>query len=448
MKKKRISRKPKINIKKNTFKAQKKIRKKKKIKKFSKIFIIKLCMIFVLIVTYIFPIPFSKNISQIPLKQYQLNVLLEIKSFEDNLTLNQEIFYEFRRINSENKLLEENPNFKESINPDVTVVMTMYNQAHCIYKGLRSVQNQSLKNIEIIIIDDCSEDNSTDVIKEYQKEDPRIILIAHDTNEGKIISRFDGIKKAKGKYITIVDGDDALIHKDILKNSFFIAQKANLDVVEFKLIGHNKGRPVLFVFKNDEKEFTDIIYQPELITKFTFKNGNNYELFNHIICGKFIKNEVFQKAFNYIGKEFTDDYISEYEDVILSVAIFHTAKSFYVMKESGYYISYDETYNGFPKTKMGKCKENNKLKNFGFFKVCKFLVDKNNANDIEKNIVFNFIKKFYNEKKLQRPFDNRHYQLLFYVFDKMLEWNCLNNEQKDYILKQKNIVIKKKNSSN
>ena len=58
----------------------------------------------------------------------------------------------------------------------------MYNQAHCIYKGLRSVQNQSLKNIEIIIIDDCSEDNSTDVIKEYQKEDPRIILIIHDAN--------------------------------------------------------------------------------------------------------------------------------------------------------------------------------------------------------------------------------------------------------------------------
>ena len=170
MKKKRISRKPKINIKKNTFKAQKKIRKKKKIKKFSKIFLIKLSMIFVLIVVYIFPIQFSKNISQIPLKQNQSNALPEIKSFENNLNLNQQIFYEFRRINSENKLLEENPNFKKCNNPDVSVVMTMYNQAHCIYKGLRSVQNQSLKNIEIIIIDDCSEDNSTDVISKRRSK--------------------------------------------------------------------------------------------------------------------------------------------------------------------------------------------------------------------------------------------------------------------------------------
>ena len=154
----------------------------------------------------------------------------------------------------------------------------MYNQAHCIYKGLRSVQNQSLKNIEIIIIDDCSEDNSTDIIKQYQKEDPRIILISHDTNEGEIKSRTDGIRKAKGKYITIVDGDDALIHKDILKNSFFIAQKANLDVVEFKAIGHKWGRANHIIYKYNETEFSDIIYQPELRTKFINKNGNNYGL--------------------------------------------------------------------------------------------------------------------------------------------------------------------------
>ena len=163
-------------------------------------------------------------IKEIPIEQIQANVLPEIKSFENSINLNQQIFYEFRKINSENKLIEENPNFQKSNNPDITVVMTMYNQAHCIYKGLRSVQNQSFKNIEIIIVDDCSEDNSTDVIKEYQKEDPRIILITHDANESRMKARTDGIRAAKGKYITIIDGDDAFIHKDILKHSFFIAQ--------------------------------------------------------------------------------------------------------------------------------------------------------------------------------------------------------------------------------
>ena len=127
-----------------------------------------------LITSDISPYKFDKNL--IPLERYQAGVLPDIKSYENNISLNQEIFYEFRKINSENKLLEENPNFKESPNPDVSVILTMYNQAHCIHKELRSFQNQSIKNIEIIIVVDCSEDNSIDVIREYQKEDPRIIL--------------------------------------------------------------------------------------------------------------------------------------------------------------------------------------------------------------------------------------------------------------------------------
>ena len=216
---------------------------------------------------YIFPY-INKSpavIKEIPIEQIQANVLPEIKSFENSINLNQQIFYEFRKINSENKLIEENPNFQKSNNPDITVVMTMYNQAHCIYKGLRSVQNQSFKNIEIIIVDDCSEDNSTDVIKEYQKEDPRIILITHDANESRMKARTDGIRAAKGKYITIIDGDDAFIHKDILKHSFFIAQKANLDVVEFKGSGHQNGRPVNVVYQYNN-EYSKIIFLSLLTT--------------------------------------------------------------------------------------------------------------------------------------------------------------------------------------
>ena len=57
-------------------------------------------------------------------------------------------------------------------------------------------------------------------------------------------SRVDGIKEARGKYLTMIDGDDALIHKDILKNSLFIAEKAKLDAVEFKGLLYKEGKPV------------------------------------------------------------------------------------------------------------------------------------------------------------------------------------------------------------
>ena len=213
---------------------------KKSNKKFQSKNIRKFSFIFFLLLSY--TCIFLSDKFKMPLEQYQASVFPEILAFEKNLNLTIKIFDEFRKINSENKLIEEKPKFKRSINPDITVIFTMYNQAHCIHKGLRSVQNQSLKNIEIIIVDDCSLDNSTEVIKEYQKEDPRIILISHDTNKGEICSRTDGIRKAKGRYITIIDGDDALIHKDILKNSLFIIQKAKLDVVEFPARQYKRGR--------------------------------------------------------------------------------------------------------------------------------------------------------------------------------------------------------------
>ena len=139
----------------------------------------------------------------------------------------------FREINCKNILLN-NEGYKKNENPDVSIIITVYNQANCFYSALRSVQNQSLKNIEIIIIDDCSLDNTTETIENYMKEDNRIIYLRHESNDGKIKSRSDGVRIAKGKYITIVDGDDALSNKNILYNCFTIAKLADLDVVEFR----------------------------------------------------------------------------------------------------------------------------------------------------------------------------------------------------------------------
>ena len=83
----------------------------------------------------------------------------------------------FREINCKNILLS-NIHFSKNENPYISVIITIYNQANCLHCALRSVQNQSLKNIEIIIIDDCSLDNSTEIIGKYMQEDNRINIIS------------------------------------------------------------------------------------------------------------------------------------------------------------------------------------------------------------------------------------------------------------------------------
>ena len=75
---------------------------------------------------------------------------------------------------------------------------------------LRSIQNQFFDDIEIIIVDDFSKDNSINLIKEYQKEDKRIILIRHNKTKGTLISRNIGIVNSRGEYIIMPDADDIL----------------------------------------------------------------------------------------------------------------------------------------------------------------------------------------------------------------------------------------------
>jgi teichuronic acid biosynthesis glycosyltransferase TuaG len=255
-----------------------------------------------------------------------LQKILDFERSRENLT--ELTFKEFRKFNSENKLFE-NTYYKKSEKPDISIVITMRNQAHCIHKCIRSIQNQSIKNLEMIIVDDCSQDNTTELIEQFQKEDERIIYLKHDTNEGKIKSRTDGVKIAKGKYITIIDGDDAFIHKDILYDSLQILKIGNLDVVEFKLSYYRGGKFRTVVNTYDILNISGIIYQPELRTKFFITKGP-YSLRgiqNRNVCSKIIKNEIFQQAIKNIGEKYTNEYMLNYEDTIMIVAVFQVAKS-------------------------------------------------------------------------------------------------------------------------
>jgi cellulose synthase/poly-beta-1,6-N-acetylglucosamine synthase-like glycosyltransferase len=79
-----------------------------------------------------------------------------------------------------NKCLEEidnNITFNISKNPKISVIVPIYNSQKTIKSTLRSVQNQNMKDIEIILIDDFSKDNSSHIIKEIHKNDPRVLII-------------------------------------------------------------------------------------------------------------------------------------------------------------------------------------------------------------------------------------------------------------------------------
>ncbi len=90
----------------------------------------------------------------------------------------------------------------------VSIITPSYNSSSFILQTIQSVVDQTYSNFELIIVDDCSADNTSEIIKKHQKEDSRIHFIQLEENSGPAIARNKGIEKATGSYMTFLDADD------------------------------------------------------------------------------------------------------------------------------------------------------------------------------------------------------------------------------------------------
>ena len=114
--------------------------------------------------------------------------------------------------------------------PKVSVVLPIYNVEKYLPKCIDSIINQTLKDIEIICVNDCSTDGSENIIKEYIKKDDRIKLINNKQNSGIGFTRNIGINCCKGNYISFIDSDD-YIENNYLEELYETAVKYNADIV-------------------------------------------------------------------------------------------------------------------------------------------------------------------------------------------------------------------------
>ena len=375
------------------------------------------------------------------------------KTFLQNFFFNEQIseMKNYREINCKDILIETKQ-FKKSDNPDISVIITVYNQANKFYSALRSVQNQSLKNIEIIIIDDCSLDNTTEIITQYMKEDERIIYIKHESNDGKIKSRSDGVRIAKGKYITIIDGDDSLSNQNILYNSYTIAKMANLDIVQFRFALFNKK---ICINLNSNLDYIQnlknrIIYQPELSQKFIYYSENDLieGYANRNIVSKLIRNEVFKEILKYIGPKYTEDYILDYEDTIMSVSLFKKGNSFYYMQECGYYIAKGELVNNYPFIQSKKCKTKSieVNKDLDSIKYLNFLLDKSSGSEIENFLIYKELIAVNRHKKLDK-LKNVDFSNIYYILSKINQSKFYSQKMKKRISQVKDKLLKRENTT-
>lgn len=107
----------------------------------------------------------------------------------------------------------------------VSIIIPVYNAERFLNDTIGTIREQTYSNWELLLVDDCSKDNSAKVIQEYAKEDERIKYIKLEKNGGAAVARNKGIDLAHGKYLCFLDADDKWENKKLEKQIAFMQEK-------------------------------------------------------------------------------------------------------------------------------------------------------------------------------------------------------------------------------
>ena len=218
---------------------------------------------------------------------------------------------------------------KQFVNPRVTIIIPVYNCQSSIKQTIKSIQNQKIIDIEIMLVNDKSNDESLKIIKNIQKTDTRIKIINNKKNMGTLFSRCIGVLHSKGKYIFPLDNDDMFFDDDIINIIFEEANNFNYDIVGFKGIKAYNYKERISKFKDDifayNNNFT--IYQPKL-SLFGISEKGRFKIKEARIWSKCIKNSIYKKAINLLGKKRYSFYIVWAEDTSMLFVLLNVAESY------------------------------------------------------------------------------------------------------------------------
>jgi len=177
-----------------------------------------------------------KRLNTENLKNYRANLINGKLYWNNEISLNiNELNQNIKMIKQLNVSFEKKEDFIKRKNPKVSIVITLHNREKYIKLVYSSIYIQELKDIEIIFVDDASNDNTSLIINELMEKDKRIIYLKNEINKRAYYSRCRGILESKGEYIIVIDSDDILINNILIK-AYETAKKFDLDIVQFYII--------------------------------------------------------------------------------------------------------------------------------------------------------------------------------------------------------------------
>jgi glycosyltransferase involved in cell wall biosynthesis len=217
-----------------------------------------------------------------------------------------------------------------NIYPKISIIIPIYNAEQYLRECLDSAIKQTLPDIEIICVDDCSTDGSLTILEEYAKRDNRIVLIKHTHNKSASQARKDGVMLASGEYIMFLDSDDTL-KLSACEELHALIKEYSVEILHFGIDVNAKNGLSGPRLKNVRKitiPYNGRLENKDIFTACFKESKYTYSLFNKIYLAALCK-----KAFQYVK----DGFYNRAEDLYAYFIISYFAQSYYGIPEKKYY---------------------------------------------------------------------------------------------------------------
>lgn len=238
----------------------------------------------------------------------------------------------------------------------LSIVVPVYGTEKYLRTCLDSIINQSLKNIEVILVDDCSPDKSRDILIEYTQKDSRFKMITYEKNKGLFGARVSGADVAQGEYITFLDSDD-YISIDFYRLATEKAQNRNFDIVMGDTIFVNEQGTKIIRPAHKECTIQGEYLGEDLTEAFFSQEMSCYSW--HTVWNKIYKKTLWDKCAPYYHK--LTHHIIMTEDIAFSSLLFYEADSFvHIHTPSVFYCQHATSSTGDSHANVKKALKNYK----------------------------------------------------------------------------------------
>ena len=216
--------------------------------------------------------------------------------------------------------------------PKISVIVPVFNSEDLLGNCLDSIKNQTLKDIEIICVDDGSSDGSLDILKDYESDDVRFKVISQ-VNSGAGAARNRGIDEAKGEFILFVDSDD-YIEQEACEKLYSQAERLDCDLILFDSLRHfpnNRDLYLIHFRQNKDIDYGIRVFDFEYFRNRIF-DGEYGVIWNKLYKSSFIKNN----DIRFPSHKIYNDVEFHVKTTLLAQKISYVAGTFYHYNRQGH----------------------------------------------------------------------------------------------------------------